>query len=396
MTMLNNTSVDVATVQNSVVANDSLHSTDMIHFTRPATIFAAVAASIFTVVGVAGNLITVVALLRSQKLRVHATTAFVISLAISDLLFSAINLPLTASRYIHEKWTLGDTLCRIFPFFFYGNVAASLMNMVAITVNRYVLISCHGRYGRIYSRLNIFLMVAAVWLFSFGMMLPPLLGIWGTTGLDKQTFSCTVLKVDGKSPKKFFVVFGFVLPCLAIICCYSAIFYRVRQSRMNVQKHLPTVGSKTKETAIQASQRRDDLRLTKMMLTIFVSFLVCFLPLMLVNVIDDDFTVPVLHVIASVLAWASAIINPFIYAFKNRQYQQAFKAIFCTPKRTSAGVGRGGNSHASGSRTSASRTFITDMLHYNVGHDKVKMVSGHHQGVYKPTTQPISVDAQSA
>ena len=27
-------------------------------------------------------------------------------------------------------------ICRLFPFFFYGNVAASLMNMVAITVNR--------------------------------------------------------------------------------------------------------------------------------------------------------------------------------------------------------------------------------------------------------------------
>ena len=44
------------------------------------------------------NLLTVVALLRCQKLRAHATTAFVISLAASDLLFSAINLPLTASR----------------------------------------------------------------------------------------------------------------------------------------------------------------------------------------------------------------------------------------------------------------------------------------------------------
>ena len=51
-----------------------------------------------------GNLLTVVALLRCAKLRVHATTAFVISLAVSDLLFSAINLPLTASRYIHEEW----------------------------------------------------------------------------------------------------------------------------------------------------------------------------------------------------------------------------------------------------------------------------------------------------
>lgn len=53
-----------------------------------------------------------VALLRCPKLRSHATTLFVISLAVSDLLFAAINLPLTASRYIYEEWRLGTMLCR--------------------------------------------------------------------------------------------------------------------------------------------------------------------------------------------------------------------------------------------------------------------------------------------
>ena len=76
--------------------------------------------------------------------------------------------------------------------------------------------------------------------------------------------------------------------------------------------------------AAQSAQRREDIRLTKMMLTIFLCFLVCFLPLMLVNVADDDVQFPFLHIVASVLAWASAVVNPFIYAFKNRQYQQAF------------------------------------------------------------------------
>lgn len=47
---------------------------------------------------ISGNLVTIVALSRSVKLRVHATTAFVISLCVSDLLFCSINLPLTASR----------------------------------------------------------------------------------------------------------------------------------------------------------------------------------------------------------------------------------------------------------------------------------------------------------
>ena len=86
--------------------------------------------------------------------------------------------------------------------------------------------------------------------------------------------------------------------------------------------------------AAQSAQRREDIRLTKMMLTIFLCFLVCFLPLMLVNVADDAVEFPFLHILASVLAWASAVVNPFIYAFKNRQYQQAFiKVSFAKKKK---------------------------------------------------------------
>jgi len=363
-----------------------------IYYSRPATVFAAVAASIFTIVGVLGNLLTVVALLRCQKLRSHATTAFVISLAVSDLLFSAINLPLTASRYIHEAWTLGPTLCRVFPFFFYGNVACSLMNMVAITVNRYVLITYHGRYNYIYSKFNILLMIVGVWIFSFGMILPPLIEVWGTLGLDKATFSCTILKKDGTSPKKFLFIFGFLLPCIAIILCYSAIFYRVRQSRLNVQKH--NAANPGKENSVGPSQRKEDLRLTKMMLTIFISFLICFLPLMLVNVVDDEVNVPTLHVVASVLAWMSATINPFIYAFKNRQYQQAFKKLLCCGNKSPGS--RSGNrtttSQASGvshSRTSQSKTFITEMIHYK--DNKMKFPSH----LTENTPSSMSVDGNS-
>merc|ERR1719414_2337987 len=91
---------------------------------------------------------------------------------------------------------------------------------------------------------------------------------------------------------------------------------------------ITTEGSqKSQQNSSNSQQRREDIRLTKMMLIIFVSFIVCFLPNMVVNVADEDVTYPYLHIIASILAWASAIINPFIYAFKNRQYQQAFVKI---------------------------------------------------------------------
>lgn len=389
--------------------NGTSSSSASIHYSRSATIFAAVAASIFTFVGITGNLLTVVALLKCQKLRSHATTMFVISLAVSDLLFCSINLPLTASRYVHEEWRLGSEMCRLFPFFFYGNVAASLMNMVAITINRYILISCHANYSRIYSGLNIALMIGFVWLFSFGMMVPPLVEVWGKLGLDEQTFSCTILKKNDHSPKKFLMIFGFLMPCIVIIACYSAIFLKVRQSRKNVQAHMNNGASKSTSNsnnpsngnvgptgngsgngkavtsvlnAAQSAQRREDIRLTKMMLTIFLCFLVCFLPLMLVNVADDAVEFPFLHILASVLAWASAVVNPFIYAFKNRQYQQAFikvrQQILCCSEPNPNAVPRGANMSKE-SKTSASKTFLTDMLHFSSATDKIRMMRQNNQ-----------------
>jgi len=295
-------------------------------YSRSLTAFAATCAIVLCCAGVAGNLLTVVALTRDKRLRLQATTFFVISLAISDLLFCGINLPLTAARYISQEWTLGPVLCRLFPFFFYGNVAASLMSMVAITINRYVLVAFHAYYRQIYTCKNICLMLTAVWIFSFGMIFPPLVDIWGTLGLDEATFSCTIKKLDGKSPKKFLFLVAFLLPSISIILCYSAIFYKVRSSRQNLESH-NTPGPAAKRKAAIRAQRLEDLKMTKMMLTIFLLFLMCFLPLMLVNVLEDYIKQPSVHIIASVLAWMSASINPVIYSFLNKQYQKAFRAL---------------------------------------------------------------------
>lgn len=48
---------------------------------------------------------------------------------------------------------------------------------------------------------------------------------------------------------------------------------------------------------------------------------------MLVNVFDDKVAYPEVHVVASILAWASSVINPFIYAATNKQYRSAYKKL---------------------------------------------------------------------
>ncbi|XP_013792844.2 protein trapped in endoderm-1-like [Limulus polyphemus] len=259
---------------------------EIIKYPRGVTIFAAVCCIIFIITGLLGNLLTILALCRSVKLR-NATTAFVVSLCTADFLFCAINLPLTASRYIHQSWLLGETMCSLFPFFFYGNVGASLMSMTLITINRFILINHHNLYDKVYRKHYVALMVIFSWIFSFSMLIPTLASTWGKFGLDEETFSCTILKRNGRSPKKFLFILGFLIPCIVIIVSYSCIFYKVRNSRKNIEAHSPVSPTTPTPLMKQSTQRKDEIRLTRMMLIIFCSFILCFLPLMIVNVFDS-------------------------------------------------------------------------------------------------------------
>lgn len=177
-------------------------------------------------------------------------------------------------------------------------------------------------------------MLIVVWTLSFLMLLPPLLGIWGTLGLDSATFSCTILKKNGLSPKKFLFVLGFIVPCVVISVSYLCIYWRVRKSRKNLEAHTAESGRR-----VGGFQRREDSRVTKLMLTIFLCFLMCFMPLMLMNVMDDKMKIPILHIVASVLAWASAVINPFIYAGTNKLYREAYKQLLCPSSNKTRAIG---------------------------------------------------------
>lgn len=98
----------------------------------------------------------------------------------------------------------------------------------------------------------------------------------------------------------------------------------------------------------EAKTKRNEWRITKMVLVIFISFLVCYLPITIVKVTDTCVNHPgkekdatnlefgilmtiisVMHLVGYVLIYLSACLNPIIYVFMNKQYRQAFSAVLC-------------------------------------------------------------------
>ncbi|XP_011881763.1 PREDICTED: G-protein coupled receptor moody [Vollenhovia emeryi] len=190
--------------------------------------FAAACCILFMLVGIPGNLITVIALFRTKKLK-NATAVFIMNLSISDLMFCCFNLPLATSTFWHRSWLHGPLLCRLFPLLRYGLVAVSLFSVLAITINRYVMIGHPGLYPTLYKTKYLIPMVLAIWIIAFGLLIVTWVERFGRFGLDPAVGSCSILPdTNGRSPKEFLFVLAFLVPCLAIIICYARIFYIVR------------------------------------------------------------------------------------------------------------------------------------------------------------------------
>uniref|UniRef100_A0A1S4GC96 G-protein coupled receptors family 1 profile domain-containing protein n=1 Tax=Anopheles gambiae TaxID=7165 RepID=A0A1S4GC96_ANOGA len=205
-------------------------------------------------------------------------------------------------------------------------------------------------------------------------------------GYNHQLGTCSILPDDeGRSSKTAMFIIAFIIPCMIIVICYSRIFCVVHKSDKRMKNHsksqcnIPnnlrsaadpasplSAGSsssannnsisytasssavkvagaaRTAADARDAKARRNEWRITKMVLAIFLSFVMCYLPITISKIVDKNVSVPVLHIIGYIMLYLSACINPIIYVIMNKQYRQAYKTvIFCKPSRL---LGFGGSS----------------------------------------------------
>ncbi|KAH0954145.1 hypothetical protein HN011_012140 [Eciton burchellii] len=299
-------------------------------FPKPLRIFAAVTAIIIMIVGLAGNLLTIVALCKYPKVR-NVAAAFIISLCVADFVFCLLVLPFDSIRFINASWTDIRFLCVFVPFFRYGNVGVSLLSVAAITINRYIMIAHYTIYSKVYKKYWIAAMIVFCWLFSYGMQIPTLLGVWGKFDYDSNLETCSIVKDHhDHTSKTFLFIMGFLIPCMIIVGCYARIFWVVHKSESRMRKHVgPTIKSPhTPGRDIrEIKQKRSEWRITKMVLVIFVSFLACYLPITIVKVADVDVKCPECHILGYLLLYFASCVNPIIYVIMNKQYRQAYAGV---------------------------------------------------------------------
>ena len=80
------------------------------------------------------NLLVIISLINYRRTRRHATTPFIISLSVLDLVYAGIILPILAARFANRESPLSEGLCEFFPVMFYGTMGASLITLTMVSL----------------------------------------------------------------------------------------------------------------------------------------------------------------------------------------------------------------------------------------------------------------------
>lgn len=134
--------------------------------------------SILTVLGavilatIVGNVFVVAAVVLERNLH-NVANYLVASLAIADLMVAALVMPLAAVNEVSTRWFLGKELCDAWISFDVLCCTASILHLVAISLDRYWAVTrldyIHNRSAR-----RILAMIGASWGVGIVISFPPL------------------------------------------------------------------------------------------------------------------------------------------------------------------------------------------------------------------------------
>ncbi|CAF3987883.1 unnamed protein product [Rotaria sordida] len=121
-----------------------------------------------------GNIIVLLAFYCDKKLRT-INDFFILNMAIADFLVGFFCIPFYIPFSITQSWPFGRLFCKIWVTIDDVATMASVINIVAITINRYWSIAYPISYRKYVKQHFVYVVMGAVWCLSFINFAP---GIW--------------------------------------------------------------------------------------------------------------------------------------------------------------------------------------------------------------------------
>ncbi|XP_064609978.1 histamine H3 receptor-like [Liolophura sinensis] len=320
-------------------------------------VFYGIIISIMIIVCITGNILTLLSYAQDRKLRtVHNT--YLISLAASDLLVGCVSMPFYAVYTLMSySWPFGVTFCKVFMSIDFLACLESVFVIMLVSYDRCMLLVQGASYTSKQTMRAAKVRIFLSWTVSF-LAYVPAIAFWDVV----RGFSVVE---EGDCDVEFYEDFSFIMVTsaieffmpLIIIACLNIYLYSLilKRSRRTTGQKLPQSfnvrykkdqlqawvsdnvvaheipsrhGSKDNAKYINVIKR--ERKAARSLAVLVGAFTACWMPYTICTVIIafcDQCVHKDVYEAFNWLLWANASLNPFLYAFTNKQFRLNYFCI---------------------------------------------------------------------
>lgn len=290
-----------------------------------------------------------------RKLK-KVSNLFLISLAVADLVVSCLVMPFAVANDIFGYWPFSHHFCNIWLSFDVLSATASILNLCAISLDRYIHMKTPFVYERTMTTRKCLGFIATIWLASILISFLPInLELHKhrptdnfnnlTEQLSGQRNSNLTLMSEGASSASntsnphgmcsmdlnaiYSVTsssISFYIPCIVMVTIYVKMY---RLARFHAQSILK---SQSFNIANGGKHKQPENKALYTLGMIMGLFLLSWIPFFIVNLVSSfcvDCVPAKLFVAFTWLGYFNSTMNPIIYSKFNADFRTAFKRILC-------------------------------------------------------------------
>ncbi|KAM6953776.1 histamine receptor H2a [Aplochiton taeniatus] len=293
---------------------------------QPSKVFLGVFLSFLILLTVSGNVLVCLAVCASRRLRC-LTNCFIVSLAVTDLLLGLLVLPFSALIQLSGDWPLGPTFCNLYTSLDVMLCTASILTLLAISVDRYLAVTAPLRYGALVLPGRVAVAMAAVWAVALAVSFLPIHMGWNTLDGHVQNrgprdaerachfeLNAWYALVDSS--------LTFYLPLVAMCWTYSRILCIARAQARRV------LGARRRGAASVTAVAFREHKATVTLAAVIGAFVVCWLPYFTLFTVmgwrEQAAPAPVAYPVVLWLGYTNSALNPILYAALNRDFRSAY------------------------------------------------------------------------
>nr|QBS47869.1 neuropeptide-like GPCR [Tripedalia cystophora] len=277
--------------------------------------------------GLLGNVLVIFAV-AFTRLRQRVSSLLILNLAVTDLLVSALPMPLYGIYYVFywPQWDFGRPLCKVSHYVMRVCGTMSVLTLVVIAIDRYFAVIRNRLLAR---RQRMSLVLSVLWFISLVAMVYPLLGDGVEyVSLGGKNFDVCV-KMSGEPIKEKSFVATLLLQTVVsvlIVSCLLGIYITMIRSIWRT-RHL----SGTNDVEVQG--KRQNSRAVVLMFVILVAFIISWVPYWLVTLFrlyppnKEKGIDPSVVLVFYTFAILNSAWNPVLYALVSKGFRKAYKQI---------------------------------------------------------------------